>query len=518
MFKDKQLIKSFIMASFLVLPQLFWLFFDRGFWGIDSCGLAINTVTLYYFFLQSPELWWQQLWRVSAITHPHTPLLCWLGQWLVPIGEKVGNIDIVLSGLVLFFAVATLSLFYNTLIKVCQDKALAFLGVLCLGSAPLFVGLSMQYYVEMLQVFSVVWFLYIMVQVNHWTIQKTIIQLVYAISFSLLTKASAPLYVFVPGIYILITILLKILKNKTVVFSGRHVSLAFAGAMLCGLVSVVWIIKNAPIVWAYTSVSAQFFGEKLSWSNKLFYWMQILQLVCFDFPILAKIVFGTTLVGAVFLREKKEIVWAGICFVQVVMIICISSLMVNQDPKYVLALFPYVILLWCLSLVKIKNNRLIWLFLLVLTIQYVGVQARFWGLSTWAAFDWQSRPIQWQQENIEKLQKLIEIQKTLPSGQIVLGGRYKRMHLRLIQYELIKQTRQPVLKNSYTDVFFMQNFMYNPSLVHMYDRVCRLKPVVYIGFPNEYLSIIEKFRGNNQYKQYKIDNDIFVFLEKTKKL
>src|SRR5207247_8284000 len=73
-------------------------------------------------------------------------------------------------------------------------------AVAVMAAAPLFVGLSHYYFVEMMQTAAVGWFILLAAVAPRWSRSLTVSHLLLASAVAMLAKASSPLYCFAPGL------------------------------------------------------------------------------------------------------------------------------------------------------------------------------------------------------------------------------------------------------------------------------------------------------------------------------
>ena len=115
----------------MILPNLIWILLDRGMWVSDTALYGLSAVNLHHVLIHDPANWWQEALSVG----PKPPVLAWVGQFFVPIGKLVGNID---SGLLLVNFLSqglALAFLFGALIEYCGDKLIAITGCAAVASA-----------------------------------------------------------------------------------------------------------------------------------------------------------------------------------------------------------------------------------------------------------------------------------------------------------------------------------------------------------------------------------------------
>src|SRR6266851_854097 len=149
-----------LFYSILLLPSFVWVFLDRSVWPWDQAWYGEVTVQLYSTLRHEPGKWLQAM--IAAFgTKP--PAIAWIGQWFVPFGKRMGSIDLALHLSVLLIQFLTLVMVWRLGREVFPERSrwLPAIGCLFVGSAPLFIGLSHQYFPEPLQNLAVLWIFYI---------------------------------------------------------------------------------------------------------------------------------------------------------------------------------------------------------------------------------------------------------------------------------------------------------------------------------------------------------------------
>ena len=149
-------IVDYFLLFLTVLPNLIWVLLDRSIWPSDTSLYGLHSMRLYLAWGHDALHWWEEMF--SLIAKP--PLLPWIGQFFVPLGKGLGNID---SGLLLINIIChyiALLLVFEVLVEYFEKKIYAYAGCLAVASAPTFIMVPRQFYVQPLQLAIVAWFVY----------------------------------------------------------------------------------------------------------------------------------------------------------------------------------------------------------------------------------------------------------------------------------------------------------------------------------------------------------------------
>ena len=144
-----------LIVMALLLPSLVWIITDRNVWGWDPALYGQVSVDLWCSLAEGSH-WRKAMLNAFAVKSPG---IAWFGQFWVPLGNYIGSIETGLLLSVLMTQFATLLLISSVIRKLFPKRgALSVLGILICVSAPLFVALTHQYFVEPLQMFAVAYF------------------------------------------------------------------------------------------------------------------------------------------------------------------------------------------------------------------------------------------------------------------------------------------------------------------------------------------------------------------------
>jgi len=107
-------------------------------WPWDQAWYGEVSTDLFYLLTHAPHAW---LSAMIGLMPSKPPLLCWLGQFFVPLAAVTGNVEASLLGFVVATQFATLVLVWVAAQGLAPDNRWAAIAaVLLAGSAPLFVS------------------------------------------------------------------------------------------------------------------------------------------------------------------------------------------------------------------------------------------------------------------------------------------------------------------------------------------------------------------------------------------
>jgi len=342
---------AYLVPLALMWPSVIWIAVDRSVWSWDPAAYGKSAVELFADLIHSPGHWVAGMLAALPWTSPG---IAWFGQLFVPLGYVTGSIDRGLLVSIWLTQGLTLVLIYTSLWRLFSDNRLVSItGCLVTASAPLFVGLSHQFLTEPLQLLAVAWFVLIMCGAPYWTRAFTVGQILAAVPFALLAKASTPLYFVVPGV----VALWHVVKGGRSLFTRRDwldpsVVLTLVAGVFLSAAAIAWYSKNLGFVSQHVSLAssgpvAELYGRADSFSNSLLFWLRATQ-NSFFLPSVFLAVALICALGSVrhFVSPHVTADHATTCcasaVVQISIVLTVFSLNANREVRFLLALLPYV--------------------------------------------------------------------------------------------------------------------------------------------------------------------------------
>ncbi len=379
------------MAVFLLLPSLHWLWRDVAVWPWDPAYYGMESVDLWHALTHDFSAWPAQMINAFGAKAPG---IAWFGQFFVLIGGALGKtVEFGLLLSVLLVQAASLILTYRFLSILSGRTAIAWVGVVFMAAAPLFIAMSHQFFVEPMQLFSVTLFYWLAASSNRMRRFDIALYLVLAFSFAMLAKITSPLYCALPGCITLYDFLKARKKSPPLPVGGRLALGLTAGLLLCGVIG--WYAHNYGAIREFAAQAssgdvALNYGHRGRLSSKLGFWLDCLQqnnglvwvLIVIGLLIMAGS--GLSIAAA---RRKRSIIfdrfdWVALAaLLHNVAILILFSLSINEDNRYLLPLLPSltVMVAWGVARMPVKYECASWLAVAVLLVQWGLVHAQAHG-------------------------------------------------------------------------------------------------------------------------------------------
>jgi hypothetical protein len=442
------------------------------------------------------------------------PLFCWLGQLFVGPGLLFHNIDVLLLTYVAILNIISLALFFLSLQTLFRNKLISFFGILFISSTPLFIGISHQFFTEPLHILCVTWVIYIMVHFKNWPPLKTWVTVIIAASLTVLVKNSALLYILFPVLYVCLGLTgpawirtkLRVRKNNKE-WSFLHAVIGLMTTLSVVIATIAWLKLNIVRVWQYTeNYSFVDCGMRRGYFGKIFFWIKTLQVNYFDSVFFA-ITIILLITGAVVYAVKNkprfdsENIFSILALFQITFILFCLCLITNEDAKYLFALLPYAGLAVCSALDTLRRWRgeVAVLFIMIFMIQYAMVYSRYFGFSKWREYNMHSRPITYFRET-ELLKDIIAVLPEDQRGVCIVGGYYRGIHARVIEYSRLKESGHADYKTAYENIAWRVKYS---GRKYSDDQIAQIvlgdNPIRIIIFKNEYYSILPFLKRSGRY-------------------
>ena len=340
----------------MVLPNLVWILLDRGRWVSDTSLYALRATTLHHVLLHNAENWWSQLFATGA----KPPILPWVGQFFVGIGHLIGDVDIGLLLVIFVTQFGALLLLHRALTAALGERSVALLGCLAVAAAPMFILLSTQFYVQMVQLLAVCWFLCVMSCSRDWDSLLTLLHLSAASAVAMLTTMSSPAYCFIPGMIALARAWTN--RGIPIRVRGAHIGMGLFAALATTL-AAAWYLKNLDAAVAYGRFGYSFaYAAEVRdvFSIKLAEWARLL---LFGFFVSAFVSLLSPWAAVVRPKNEHRSTSAGtattvLLVAQIVVVLLMLTSSAHQTFRYLLPLAPYFATVGSWSLSRIDRDWL----------------------------------------------------------------------------------------------------------------------------------------------------------------
>ena len=337
------------LAAVVVSPSIAWVLADRRVWPWDQAWYGEVSTDLFYLLTHAPNAWLSAMIRLMP---SKPPLLCWLGQFFVALAAVTGNVEASLLGFIVAIQFATLVLVWVAARALAPDNRwAAAAAVLLAGSAPLFIGMTHQYFVEPLQACVVAASLLLAIIAPRLRPMRSagLLALLVVIGFG--AKTTTFLYC---GASWLVTVA-ALARQPALRKPGPSMARAdAAGWLAMGLafglwaLTAFWYLANVVQIEAHmrASVTDTLYGSAGPFSDKLWYWIGAADAAFFDVPFLwiALVLIAGLAVGRALRRslsgDKERALVAACALIQIVAPVALLASQPNEETRFLLPALP----------------------------------------------------------------------------------------------------------------------------------------------------------------------------------
>jgi len=379
----------YLVPFLLVSPSLIWLALDRRVWPWDQAWYGEVSLNLFYTLTQDPVRW---LTEMQQAIGQKPPGITWLGQFFVPIGYLLGSIEVGLLLSIVFTQALTLLMTYRAIYQLSgAQRGLALTGSVIMAAAPLFVGMSHQYFTEPLQTLAVAWFILIMSYAPKMNRLLLAGQLLAVTTVAMLAKTTSPLFCLGPGL-VVVWYLFRPDAYRPFSYGWRNKSTlaALASGLLLSAATAVWFAQNFASALSHIFINLsrpheEMYGLKDILLNLLNYWIGAVQ-KSFFFPFILGLSLLIVIGGTVHYVKQRTprldhfTLSTAIALLQIYLVLTVCSFGDLRDPRYLLALLPYWVLLICWGLFWLNKPFLNGLVIAAFLGQWVLVYGQAFAL------------------------------------------------------------------------------------------------------------------------------------------
>ncbi len=375
------LIAGTAIAAFFLVNTV-WVLLDQKVWPWDHAWYGEVTLDVWLARAQGFANWFNVMVH-SMPSKP--PLLTWVAQFLVPLTRLSIEIESALLLGNVLFATATLWLVYAVTRSLRAGSIEALAAVVLCGSAPLFVAFSHEFLVEAIQALIVAAMLLLAVRARDLPILRSAGLGILLTALGFLSKSTTELFILPFTVYLILAILIAPRDGRTKAGWREFAIFLVAGSVTAA--AVIWYRANWPsLVQHFTDATsnevAHHYGSPVILANKLIFWSTSLAAGLSPTGSLAALVFVVSIAGLVvtLMRvEKKPFaaflaalvdnggLFALACAGTVAAIILAYSLQINEEPRFLVPLFPIIAVLLGWSLAAV-GRRMISIFVLLATL------------------------------------------------------------------------------------------------------------------------------------------------------
>jgi 4-amino-4-deoxy-L-arabinose transferase-like glycosyltransferase len=312
------------------------------------------------------------------------PLIAWAGQFFLPLRHLTGGFESAMLVLNIVAASGTLALVYVTTRRLGASVLAGLVAIAVCGSSQLFIALTHQYLVEMLQCFAAACMIFVAWRAEKRSVGRVLSLTLAAVALSFLSKASSAPFVLPVLAYIAVALFVTQRRPKPQT-SASDLILLIAAVALTGGTCAWYFINLEPTVRHFIEATsgdvALNYGSAVHIATKLKYWTTTLGLALSPFFLVS-----ICIAGAIVLAIAKAMIplrkipfgdWAvfsvesGLLFALALAgTVCLTllgySLQINESSNYILPVIPMVAVLLGWSLSLLQSRALSAVFLLAL--------------------------------------------------------------------------------------------------------------------------------------------------------
>jgi len=381
------------LAFAVMFPSLLWIMRDQHAWPWDQAWYGEVSAELFGSLIHDPALWLREM---GALLPQKPPLYAWLGQFLIPLGLAIGDLDF--AGLILSILAhggALVAVYFAARRLAPESPWWAVFATVFTASGPMFVGLSHQYLVEPLQTLIVAASFLLALEALRLPLLRMATLLVLLVVAAAGVKTTTFAYCGLAWAIAGLVFLARLRHGERIVWrDGPALALA-AGTLVLLAFLLVWYAHNLVPMLAHVrnSTSSQlalYYGSQGTLAAKLAFWMEAaadgLSLTWVAFPTLLAI--AAVAVGFAARRafgagapaqERLNATVAGAALVHVAAMLVLLSLQINEDTRFIASVLPLVPLLVVHALRRLSPKTLPIAATLLAGLQLVLVHAEAAG-------------------------------------------------------------------------------------------------------------------------------------------
>jgi hypothetical protein len=398
---------KWLVAAVLVMPSAAWIALDRSVWSWDPSHYAIGAVDLWRTLTREPHAWARTMGSVLFVK---APLIAWLGQLFVPLGEWIGSIETGLLVSVVLGQLVTLVLTWDVARKVRPGTAWApWAGVLVVASAPLFVSMSHHFLTEAIQLLSIAYVFWVAAHAASLPPTRTALHLLLALELGLLAKLSTPVFVLFPAVLAAGRALVRWRRAGPRTGHRRSDLLLGLIAAVCAAMGAAWYAENGARTLDFARMSA-FSEHALVWGHrdsvfgKLAFWGAALwksfaapatpwvAMACVAAAALILLVRGRRAEMATVVPPRDRLLVLAAAL-ELAIVFAVLSRTVNEESRYLLALASALSVLLAGVLPAAGHARSVTVGItLALAIQWGVVHAGSFRVPLAGAYYWAGPP------------------------------------------------------------------------------------------------------------------------------
>jgi len=353
-----------VFPLLLLIPSMIWIWQDYGSWMWDQASYADGTVRLYGLLKGSLKAWFHGMLSIDG---GRASGLIWFGQFFVGLHQLLGNVERALRVYTLLMQAATLWIVFDMCSRLAGCRK--FVGVACallVASAPLFVGIGHQYFVENLQILAVAWLWQLAIispNISRWDL---IVMVALALALGMAAKVTTPIFAGPPFILAVLGAsgwFLPRSENPRMLRPVTRIILLVFLVLTAGLVCT-WYVYNIEHLLAHMIAASGktgiYWGTDDPFPAKFWRWLCFLRIsflpgfLLYAGLAVAAVGLFRLLTTRRFERRADLAALGGL--VSIFLTISVYSLSTNEDYRFALPLLPPVAVIFAWVLTKTPRS------------------------------------------------------------------------------------------------------------------------------------------------------------------
>lgn len=361
-----------VLAACLISSAV-WILTDRNVWWWDQALYGEATLRLWHTRPLGIAAW---MHAIVDVLGGQQPLMTWVGQFLVPLRHLTGDFESAMLFVNVLGAGGTLIIVYYVPRRLGANRLSSLCGTMVCAGSGLFIGLTHQYLVEMTQCVAAASMIAVAWGSEKRSSVRTSSLVLAAVPLSFLAKASSMTFVLPMLSYVALAWWITRGKVRAA-FRWSDVVLLIGATLIAAVAAAWYMVHWQPMVEHFVSATkadfALHWGSPVNLPTKLSYWIVSFSKSLSSFAVLsfclAALVTAALTISMVRLLSRSPGEWAvasianGSMFAlalggTIVATVFAFSLQINEDPRFLLPLVPFlgVLVAWGLSVI---TNRII---------------------------------------------------------------------------------------------------------------------------------------------------------------
>jgi hypothetical protein len=370
------------VALFAMIPSLVWISQDSRIWPWDQAWYGEVSADLWYLLNHDLLSWLRGMLRLLP---QKPPLVSWFGQFLVPVGLAVGNVEAALLLLCVGANVATLFLLWLYARRLAPNGyALPVLAVVSAASMPLFVGMGHEFVTEPLQTLVIVATFVLAAFADRIRLPRLVILLVLLGFAGFGVKTTSPAYTGLALVLIAAVALVRMRKGEALsALSRTDIALAVVTAGLAAL-TTAWYVVNIDgmlqhVRNALDAGIALNYGSASGLPTKAMYWLKAFDAGSSLVSHAGLAVFAAAAVAVgiqaprAFRTRNLPGIAAVLALVHSIVVLVQFMFQIIEETRFITSLMPMMVMALVFALAGLRNQWLTKLLVVAASVHLVAV-------------------------------------------------------------------------------------------------------------------------------------------------